>query len=64
MSEPFPDALFDALIAQAGLELTPEERESIRGASRHIATSIARLREPLPIELEPATIFVPGEPTR
>jgi len=67
MAEPLPEAAFDVLMRRAGLTdyLTPAEREDIRLATRYAAEFAARVRgapEPLGVEAEPATAFVPGEP--
>jgi hypothetical protein len=64
MAEPLSRAAFDALMERAGLtDLTPEEREGIRLATRHAAGFAERVRAPAPpsVGLEPATVFVPGE---
>jgi hypothetical protein len=63
MAEPIPEALFDALMAQAGIAPTPAERASLLDASRHIAALIARLRVERGLEVEPATCFKPAAPT-
>jgi hypothetical protein len=67
MAEPLPRAAFDALMERAGLaDMTPEEREDIRLATRHAAGFAARVRAPAPaplgVETEPATVFAPWEP--
>lgn len=62
MAEPIPEALFDALMARAGIAPTPAERESLLAASRHIVAITERLRTPRGVEIEPATIFVPSAP--
>jgi len=65
MAEPMSEAMFDAVMARAGLDdLTPAEREGIRAATRHVADFAARVRAPAPPEpsLEPATHFAPPEP--
>ncbi|MBU8541087.1 hypothetical protein [Falsiroseomonas tokyonensis] len=59
MPDPLPEPLFDALIARAGLPLTPAERDSVRAASRHIAALTERLRPQAQVALEPATVFRP-----
>jgi hypothetical protein len=67
MEAPLPEAAFDALMERAGLTgLTPAEREGIRLATRFVAGFAARVRAPAPLgtEVEPATVFVPGEPRR
>jgi hypothetical protein len=65
MAEPLPGHAFDALLGRAGLtDMTAEEREDIRLATRHAAGFAARVRAPAPpgVEAEPATIFAPWEP--
>ena len=59
MPEPMDKPQFDALMARAGLPLTPEEREGIRAASRHIMGAMASVRSKRDVALEPATIFAP-----
>lgn len=61
MSEPIPEALFDALMARAGIVLTAAERSSLLGASGYLAGLAARLRVERGLEVEPATIFAPWE---
>ncbi|WP_203069879.1 hypothetical protein [Falsiroseomonas ponticola] len=65
MAEPYPEAVFDAAMARAGIALTEAERATLIAVSRHIAASTARIRIPREaareVALEPATIFVPGE---
>lgn len=62
MAEPLPEALFDALMARAGIAPTVAERESLLAASRHIVAITDRLRAPYDVAIEPATIFVPQAP--
>ena len=67
MEEPLPEAAFSVLMERAGLTgLTLVEREEIRLATRFVAGFAARVRTPAPlsVEVEPATVFVPGEPRR
>ncbi|NKE43652.1 hypothetical protein HB662_02615 [Roseomonas frigidaquae] len=59
MPEPMPEKLFDALIAHAGLVLTPAQRASILNASRHLTAATERLRPQDQVALEPATVFRP-----
>lgn len=59
MPEPMPEALFDAMIARAGLVLTPAQRASIHDASRHLTAATERLRPQDAVALEPATVFRP-----
>ena len=59
MPDPMDKPQFDALMARAGLALTPEESEGIRAASRHIMGAMASVRTPRDVALEPATIFAP-----
>lgn len=61
MAEPYPEAVFDAAMARAGITLTAAERATLIDVSRHIAASTARIRTPREVGLEPATIFVPGD---
>lgn len=61
MADPYPEAVFDAAMARAGIVLTEAERATLIGVSRHIAASTARIRTERPVGLEPATIFVPGQ---
>ncbi len=60
MAEPYPEAVFDAAMARAGITLTDAERASLIAVSRHIAASTQRIRVERPVGAEPATIFVPG----
>ena len=60
MAEPYPEAVFDAALARAGITLTPAERAALLDVSRHIAASTARIRKERPVGTEPATVFVPG----
>lgn len=62
MPEPLPEALFDAMMARAGIQLTPEERASVHGASRHLTAALERLRPQPDVALEPATIFQAAKP--
>jgi hypothetical protein len=62
MPDPMPEALFDALIARAGLVLTAEQRASIHAASRHVVAVSAALRPGGGVEVEPATVFAPKGP--
>lgn len=64
MAEPVEKALFDALMARAGLALTEVEREDIRAASRHIVAATEAVRTPRAVSVEPATIFAPKGPAR
>jgi hypothetical protein len=67
MSEPLSEAVFDALLARAGLtDLSPAEREDIRQATKYMTTMAERLRTPQPpkYEDEPATVFAPWEARR
>lgn len=61
MADPYPEAVFDAAMARAGIRLTLEERAGLIDISRHIAASTARIRTERSVGTEPATIFVPGE---
>ncbi len=62
MAQPIPEALFDALMARAGIVPTAAERESMLAASHHVVAIIDRLRAPYGVAIEPATIFVPQAP--
>ena len=68
MAEPLPRAAFDALMERAGLtDMTPDERDDIRLATRHAAGFAARVREAGPalgVEAEPAAMFTLWEPRR
>ncbi len=59
MPGPMPEALFDALMARAGIAPTPAERASMLGASAHITAMVERVRPRGGVAVEPATIFVP-----
>ena len=63
MAEPLPEALFDALMARAGIAPTATERAGLLAASRHIVAITDRLRQPYAVAIEPATIFTPGTHT-
>jgi hypothetical protein len=54
-----PQEAFDALMARGGIALDPASRASILVASALLAALTERLHRPLPVEMEPATIFVP-----
>ena len=57
MAQPLDKAHFDALMAQAGLDLTEAEKEGIRAASAHTQAAAARVRTPREVAVEAATIF-------
>jgi hypothetical protein len=57
MAQPLDKAQFDALMAQAGLDLTEAEKEGIRAASAHTQAAAARVRSPREVSVESATIF-------
>jgi hypothetical protein len=61
MAEPYPEAVFHAALARAGIVLTEAERTALFDVSRHIAASTARIRLPRDAGTEPATVFVPGQ---
>ena len=64
MLEPMSEKAFDAAMARGGFtDLSPEERESIRGATAFAVGFAARVRTPAPppYELEPATRFAASE---
>lgn len=64
MADPLSEAAFAAAMERAGLsDLTPEEREGIRLATRFAAGFAERVRAPTPPEVtdEPATRFAPLE---
>jgi hypothetical protein len=55
-------AVFEMLLARAGLPLTPAERDELHAASHHVVALMALLSSPRGVEVVPATIFVPTEP--
>ncbi len=57
MAKPLDKAHFEALMAQAGLDLTEAEKEGIRAASAHTQAAAARVRRPREVSVESATIF-------
>jgi hypothetical protein len=57
MAEPMPKPLFDALVAAAGVALSPGEAERIRAVSRHVLTYVEILRAPDPCRTDPAVTF-------
>jgi hypothetical protein len=57
MAQPLDKAHFEALMAQAGLDLTEAEKEGIRAASAHTQAAAARVRTPREVSVESATIF-------
>ncbi len=59
MADPMPEAVFDALMARAGIALDPEGRESVLGATPLFMALIERLHAPRPVEVEPASVFAP-----
>lgn len=59
MADPMPEAVFDALMARAGIRLDPEGRESVLGATSLFMALIERLHAPRAVEVEPASVFTP-----
>jgi hypothetical protein len=57
MAQPLDKAHFEALMAQAGLDLTEAEKEGIRAASAHTQAAAARVRTLREVSVESATIF-------
>ena len=57
MAHPLDKAHFEALMAQAGRDLTEAEKEGIRAASAHTQAAAARVRTPREVSVESATIF-------
>jgi hypothetical protein len=62
--EPMPEAVFDALMASAGIPLDPAGRTSVRAASALLGALTERLHRPRPVEVEPAPVFAPREARR
>jgi len=63
MHEPMPEAVFDALMARAGIPLDPAGRASLLAASAQLAALTERLHRPRPVEVEPAPAFAPLQNT-
>ena len=61
MAQPITEAEFEALLARAGLSLSPQQRAGILPALPGLAAMQALIRTPLPeAEAEPATTFTAG----
>jgi hypothetical protein len=58
MPQQITEAEFEALVARAGIPLSPEQRAGILPALPGLAAMWALIRTPLPeVEAEPATTF-------
>jgi len=53
------EAEFEVLVARTGLPLSAEQKRTIYDAYWMLEGMIARVNTPMPVELEPAHIFVP-----
>jgi hypothetical protein len=61
MPQPITDAELEAMLARAGIPLSPEQRMGILPALPGLAAMQALIRSPLPeAEAEPATTFAAG----
>ncbi|MEJ0018633.1 MAG: hypothetical protein WDN25_19155 [Acetobacteraceae bacterium] len=50
---------FDAMVKQTGLPLSKEQTATLYDAYWMIEDMIARITTPMPIEIEPAHVFIP-----
>ncbi|MCS6930654.1 MAG: hypothetical protein NZM27_00385 [Acetobacteraceae bacterium] len=64
MPDPMPEEEFALLVTRAGIRLTAEEAERIRGVTGHLLAYMRSVRADRPLDAEPATIFRPVEPGR
>lgn len=53
------EAEFDVLVAQTGLPLSPEQKTTLYDAYWMLEGMVARVNKPMPVEAEPAHIFIP-----
>ncbi len=56
--EPISPERFTGLVERAGLRLTPEQFDELRGAYRHVERMQRSVRRPRDRAAEPAHIFV------
>lgn len=59
MKPSISEAEFEVLVAQTSLPLSPEQKRTIYDAYWMLEGMIARVNTPMPVEVEPAHIFVP-----
>jgi hypothetical protein len=59
MKPSIDEAAFDVMMAQTGLSLSPEQINTLYDAYWMLEGMIARVNQPMPLEAEPAHIFLP-----
>ncbi len=53
------EADFEVMVAQTGLPLSAEQKRTLYDAYGMLEAMIARVNTPMPVDVEPAHIFVP-----
>ena len=56
---PIDEAELNVMLIRAGLALTPDQVRAILPGAEIFRRMIARVNTPLPVEIEPAHIFIP-----
>ena len=59
MNPSVSEAEFDVLVAQTSLPLSAEQKRTLFDAYWMLEAMIARMNTPMPLDAEPAHIFVP-----
>ena len=59
MKPSISEAEFEVMVAQTGLPLTPEQRHTLYEVYWMQEAMIARVNKAMPLEAEPAHIFIP-----
>jgi hypothetical protein len=59
MKPAISEAKFDVLARQTGLPLSAEQKATLYDAYWMVEDMIARVNQPMPVEIEPAHVFNP-----
>jgi hypothetical protein len=59
MKPSISETAFDAMVAQTGLTLSPEQVNTLYDAYWMLEGMIARVNQPMPVDAEPAHVFLP-----
>jgi len=59
MKPAISEAVFEVLLLQTGLPLSPEQRRALYEPYALVEAMLARVGQPMPREAEPSLIFIP-----